>query len=146
MTGTVVRRRWPPIVFDSPCGTTITWPPRMKATWGRPAVAGDRVGEAFQRLFEQRRFVLDGADRLAPGAVGRFQFGFGAEVAEVVLVDLQGVGQGQRERFDVGVAFAGVEVEADRGSWPRAVALWPPSWVIDIFGAKGRVAQLTAWK
>ena len=24
--------------------------------------------------------------------------------------------------------------------------LWPPSWVTDIFGVKGRVAQLTAMK
>ena len=32
------------------------------------------------------------------------------------------------------------------GSLPRAVALWPPSWVTDIFGVKGRVAQLTAMK
>ena len=29
---------------------------------------------------------------------------------------------------------------------PRAVNLWPPSWVIDIFGEKGRVEQLTAMK
>ena len=32
------------------------------------------------------------------------------------------------------------------GSLVRAVGPWPPSWRIDIFGAKGSVAQLTAWK
>ena len=51
-------------MVDSPSGITVTWPPRMKTTWGRrTAEAGDRVGEAFEGLFEQRGFVDHGADR-----------------------------------------------------------------------------------
>ena len=65
----------------------------------------------------------------------------------MALVDLEGFRQGDGDRFDVGVAGAGVEVEL-QGSGPcrAAVALWPPSWVIVIFGAKASVTQLTAWK
>ena len=68
--------------------------------------ARDRVGGAFERLFEQRGFVFDEADRLAPGAVFAFELGLGAEVAEVALVDLKGLRQGDRDRFEVGVACA----------------------------------------
>ena len=73
--------------------------------------ARDRVGGAFEGLFEQRGFVFDVADRLAPGAVFAFELAFGAEVAEVALVDLEGFGQGDGDRFEVGVAGGGVEVE-----------------------------------
>ena len=84
--------------------------------WGRPAgKARDGVGRAFQGLFEQRGFVGDRADRLAPGAVFVFELGAGAEVAEVALIDLKGLRQRHRDRFEVGVAGGGVEVELQGG-------------------------------
>ena len=49
---------------------------------------------------------------------------------------------------DLMLASPGWVLRSNRrlGSLPRAVALRPPSWVIVIFGVKGRVEQLTAMK
>ena len=58
----------------------------------------------------------------------------------------EGVGERHRERLDVGVAGSRPEVELRARVGGAAVALRPPSWLIVIFGLKGRVAQLTTLK
>ena len=91
----------------------------MKASLRQAAGAGDSVDGAGEGGFEQRRRRRRGADRLAPRALRSCQFGLRAEVAEVALVDREGLREGDRERFDVGVAFAGLQVE------PQARVLGP---------------------
>ena len=63
----------------------------------------------------------------------------------MALVDLQGVRQGDGDRFDVGVTFAGIEIKLQGGSL-GARRPWPPSWVTVIFGLKPMIEQSTAWK
>ena len=70
------------------------------------AETGDGIDRALERLFQQRRFGDRFADRLASGALVGGEFRPIAEVAEVALVDLEGFRQGDRERFDVGIAWA----------------------------------------
>ncbi len=113
---------------------------------GAAGKARDRICGAFEGLFEQRGLIRDVADRLPAGAVFFFELGLGAEVAEVALIDLKGFRQG--DRGDFRLASPGVVLRSKRraGFLPRAVVLWPPSWVIDILGEKGRVSQLTAMK
>ena len=55
----------------------------------------------------------------------------------MALVDLEGFGQGDRERFEVGVTGTGVEFDCEAGVLAALVALWPPSWVMVIFGGEG---------
>ena len=88
----------------------------------------------------------DIADRLPTGAAFRRQLGLGADVAEVALVDREGVRQRHRERFDVGVPVAGPQVEAKRRVLAPPGRLAAAELLTVIFGLKASVAQLTAWK
>ena len=113
---------------------------------GQHAEAGDGIDRSLQRFFQQRSFGDRFADRLAPGALVGGEFGSVADIAEVALVDLECFGQGYRQRFDVGVARAGVQF--DREAWVLAArgGLVAAELCDRNFGAKGNSAQLSAWK
>ena len=109
---------------DSARGTSRDLAVEDEGEARQAALAGDRVDRAGERLVEQRGRRRRGADRLPAGAFRAAKFGLGAEVAEMALVDREGLRQGHRERFDVGVAGPGLEVEAKRsGSCDRRCVL-----------------------
>ena len=145
-TGTVVFSAPVSTEVDSARGDQVDLAVEDEGEARQAAGAGDRVDRARERLVEQRRRRRRVADRLPAGALCRGQLFLGADVAEVALVDREGLREGHRERFDVGVAGAGPEVESRLGFLLRAGGLALPICVIVIFGLKGRVAQLTAWK
>ena len=62
----------------------------------------------------------------------------------MALVDREGFGEGDRERFDVGIARSGLQLELKARVLGAGGRPLPPSWRIDIFGAKASVAQLAA--
>ena len=82
----------------------------------------------------------------AAGALFRGQLFLRADVAEVALVDLEGVRERHRERLDVGVAGAGPQVELERRVPGPRGRLAAAELATVIFGLKGSGAQLTTWK
>ena len=119
MTGTIVRRR--PVLSRGRFGLrqhrdlAVEDEDQVRQV----AVAGDGVGGARQRLIQERRFHPDAAHRLSAGTPFFFQLGPGADVEQVSLVDLVGLGQGDGDRFQVCVpvpASAGRTGAAGSGS------------------------------
>ena len=110
------------------------------------AEARDGVGGAGERLVEQRCCRRRRADRLAPGALVGGQFGLEQRLPRWRWSISKAFGR--VTATDLMLASPGRVVRSKRrlGFWLRAVAFRPPSWLIVIFGAKGSVAQLTAWK
>src|SRR4051794_4513386 len=92
-------------------GQKVDLPVEKEGQPRQAAGARYRIDRAAERLVEKGRGRPRRADLPAAGALSCREFFLAAELSEVTLIDLEGVRQGHRQRFDVRVPCARGEVD-----------------------------------